>query len=122
MATGYTYPVSTGELTNFSDFALQCSRAFGVLMHMKDSPMDATIPEKIEANPYYKDKLDELTARRKELLNYSEAQIVQAISDDFDKAVENRKKMVEETDAMRATWICWPRWSHGCRQRLTTNL
>jgi len=105
MPTGYTYPVSTGELTDFTDYALKCSRAFGVLVRMRDDSMDAPIPDKLEPSSYHKDMVDELTAKRKELLEYSESQIVQAINTEYDAALERRKKEVEETDQMRVRYM-----------------
>ena len=68
MPTGYTYPVADGTITEFSKFALNCSRAFGVLMHMRDEPIDAPIPDKIEPTSYYKNQLDELVVRRRRQL------------------------------------------------------
>jgi hypothetical protein len=47
MATGYTYPVKDGKITEFREFALQCSRAFGALIHMREDSMSSelTFPE-----------------------------------------------------------------------------
>lgn len=45
MATGYTYPVKDGTVTDFPTFALQCARAFGALIEMRDDPADAPIRE-----------------------------------------------------------------------------
>ena len=44
MPTGYTCGVVDGEVTEFSDFAMRCARAFGALINMRDDPMDAPIP------------------------------------------------------------------------------
>ena len=43
MATGYTYPVVEGKITEFSEFALGCARAFGAFMHMRDDNSDAPL-------------------------------------------------------------------------------
>lgn len=45
MPTGYTANVKSGELTEFRDFALQCARAFGACVTMRDEPDDVPIPE-----------------------------------------------------------------------------
>jgi len=52
MATGYTHPVVDGSITDFSQFAMQCARAFGALISMRDAPMDAEIPDEFEPSDY----------------------------------------------------------------------
>jgi hypothetical protein len=37
MATGYTHPVKDGEITTLEQFAWSCARAFGGLIHLRDS-------------------------------------------------------------------------------------
>lgn len=46
MATGYTYEVSDGTITDFDKFALTCARAFGAAIDQKeDAPGEIKIPE-----------------------------------------------------------------------------
>lgn len=52
MPTGYTAKLYDGEDISFSDFAFECSRAFGVMAHLRDDP-HAELPEKFEVNPRY---------------------------------------------------------------------
>lgn len=52
MPTGYTYKVQNGETTSFKDFAMECAKAFGVCIDLKDTP-NAEIPEKIEPDECY---------------------------------------------------------------------
>jgi len=59
MPTGYTYPVVEGKITEFSDFALSCARAFGALITMRDDPHDTPIPETFEPSDYNAKKLAE---------------------------------------------------------------
>lgn len=62
MPTGYTAGVESGEVTELRDYMLICARAFGALISMRDDPMDAPIPEKLEASTTYYDKqIDALT-------------------------------------------------------------
>lgn len=51
MPTGYTSKLMESGQT-FQDFAMQCARAFGVLVEMRDDPMDAPIPERFEPSDY----------------------------------------------------------------------
>jgi len=68
--TGYTYPVCEGKITTLRDYALNCARAFGALISMRDESSDAPIPDRIEADPYYSDRLretkDELARLKRE--------------------------------------------------------
>lgn len=48
MPTGYTADVQSGKVTEFRDFAMCCARAFGALIHMRDDPMSAEIPDAIK--------------------------------------------------------------------------
>jgi len=50
MPTGYTDSIRTG--ISFKDFILQCSRAFGALITMRDEPNDAPIPQEILPSDY----------------------------------------------------------------------
>lgn len=56
MPTGYTDAVQSGKITEFSDFAWRCARAFGALVMMRDSSMTAPIPERFEPDTSYFDK------------------------------------------------------------------
>jgi hypothetical protein len=57
MATGYTYPVANGEITEFKDFAMSCARAFGALITMRDEPQDAPIPEEFKPGDFHEKRL-----------------------------------------------------------------
>jgi len=54
MPTGYTYPVAEGEVTDVSDFASACARAFGVFVHQRDDSPTAALryPEAPEDSYY----------------------------------------------------------------------
>lgn len=54
MPTGYTSDVSSGKVVAFADFAMNCARAFGALVMMRDEPLDAEIPI-FEFSNYHKD-------------------------------------------------------------------
>lgn len=43
MPTGYTAGIEDGTITEFRDFALDCARAFGALVHMRDDDSTAEI-------------------------------------------------------------------------------
>ena len=81
MPTGYTAKLCDGEQT-FKDFAMQCARAFGPLVEMREDPseswqatyschpnscpyissIDAPIPEKTKRSSYYDEALSKTVA------------------------------------------------------------
>ena len=62
MATGYTSEIANG--ISFEKFVLQCARAFGALISMRDDPWDAEIPNEFVPSDYHK---NEMLAREEEL-------------------------------------------------------
>lgn len=66
MPTGYTADVADGKITEFKDFALQCARAFGAYVHMRDDPGDAPLrPD--EPSSYYTEALPKAVEEVKRL-------------------------------------------------------
>lgn len=63
MPTGYTSKLYDGKPQAFAEFALACARNFGALVSMRDSGMDATIPDTIEPSTYHKDGAIEAEAK-----------------------------------------------------------
>lgn len=56
MPTGYTAGVQDGSIATFREFAMQCARAFGACIMMRDDPMDKAIPETFEPDTRYHDE------------------------------------------------------------------
>lgn len=53
MPTGYTATLYEGKPQTFRQFAMQCARAFGATITMRDADLDAEIPEKFEISDYH---------------------------------------------------------------------
>jgi len=53
MPTGYTADVQDGTVSDFKTFAMNCARAFGALVTMRDDPADAEIPAEFKADTTY---------------------------------------------------------------------
>lgn len=77
MPTGYTAGIVDGKITEFNDFALQCARAFGALIELRDEPFDAPIPDEIKAHTsYYEQSLEEARQRLASLLALTPDEVV----------------------------------------------
>lgn len=76
MPTGYTAQIYNGHPVTLRDFAFGCARAFGALVHMRDAPMDAPIPAKIEPDiAYHEEELRVARTRFTHLLALDDAGI-----------------------------------------------
>lgn len=73
MPTGYTAGVADGTITDFKEYALQCARAFGACVMLRDDPLSDEIPE-FEVNSYYSSRVEDLKRELNEFMdmNYSE--------------------------------------------------
>ena len=98
MPTGYTHAVQEGKVTEFPAFAMQCARAFGALIMMRDDPNDAPIPERFEPPDYH---LKALEGLRTELV---EVQALDESSCDLRaaaQAAEGEQKLAESKTEKR---------------------
>lgn len=58
MPTGYTSDIYEGKKVSFKQFAMNCARAFGACVTMREDDMNAEIPEKFEPSDYHKKALE----------------------------------------------------------------
>lgn len=66
MPTGYTMELAEKGM-EFNKFVLQCARAFGACIMMRDDPMDAEIPEKFEPSDYHTKELAQAKVSQEKL-------------------------------------------------------
>lgn len=118
MPTGYTAGILDGEVTNFKQFAKQCMRNFGAMMHMRDDnfnteykprvPSDYHIKALQEANKLLEDsqKLSDeevVNMRKNELLKSKDYHIkaiekIRVDTDNLNKFLQEAEKYVPPTD------------------------
>lgn len=99
MPTGYTYKVVSGEMVDFSEFALDCARAFGALITMRDEPAGAPIPEEIEPECSYNEKrLAESKARLAELNAMTPDEMLSACENAYATAMASHDKYEADGD------------------------
>lgn len=100
MPTGYTADLHDGKAVSFADFALDCARAFGALVTLRDSP-DADIPDEFEPASYHADRLAEAEAWLTELQLMSLDECYRRARDEFDEWQRRRDEHIREADARR---------------------
>lgn len=104
MPTGYTYPVVEGKVTEFPDFAMQCARAFGALISMRDDAMDAPIPDEIKPSTnYYDQRIATAEAHLAELTTMTAAEAEAAAQAAHQNAMDGRERYLanQKTEADR---------------------
>lgn len=93
MPTGYTDEVANGNISDFSAFAMRCSRAFGALVDMRDDSLNEEIPLVIEPDvSYYEDQLKNLRLQFAELMRITGEEAEKRAHDDWVESVKLRDK------------------------------
>lgn len=98
MPTGYTAAVKDG--ITFEQFAMNCARAFGALIMMRDDPSDESIPERFEPSDYHAKALEKARDRLATLEAMSEADANGNARAEYDKAVERHREQLAECQAL----------------------
>ncbi len=96
MPTGYTADVQSGKITEFNDFVMQCARAFGALVTMRDSPADATIPDRFEPSDYHDKELVEARDRIAFLKRLSDEDKEREASAAFDRRMSEWRRRCDQ--------------------------
>lgn len=100
MPTGYTAGVQSGTITTFPEFAMQCARAFGALVTMRDDPLDAEIPESFEPRTrFYDERIAQARADLKRL-----------------KAMDARERAQAAAAAWNEHVLSVEEWNARCQQ------
>jgi len=97
MSTGYTAPIYDGEDIDFVAFAMRCSRAFGMLISMRDDAPDAEIPDPFEPSSYHAERLAEAEARRKKLLVVTDEQAAILANEAYKAALTRYRESASES-------------------------
>lgn len=97
MATGYTYPVEDGTITEFNDFVLTCAPAFGAFIHQRDeangaSPRMPSLPDL----SYYEEGLAKVEALLAEYDTWDDSRWEQEAAESYLRAMDHHWKAVED--------------------------
>jgi len=130
MPTGYTAGVADGQITTLRDFAMLCARGMGALITMRDEPLDAPIPEKLEANPgYYGAELAKWQALASELPSLDDEECEQRAQEDYRRnmawrteAIERRNAERQRYETMLAEVEAWECGAEGLKQFMLDQL
>lgn len=94
MPTGYTADIKDG--ISFEQFTLNCAKAFGACVSMRDLPSGTPIPEEFEPSSYHAEKLAEA---RESLLTYESMGYGEAsrkCAFEYQADEDNRRRRLQE--------------------------
>lgn len=100
MPTGYTAGVATGEIKDFKTYALQCARAFGACVMLRDEPMSDEIPE-FKPSDHYEKSLAKAQADLAAFTAMNREQKEALYRKECDERIEYAKKRIAENVAQR---------------------
>lgn len=114
MPTGYTAGVVDGTINSFETFALQCARAFGALISMRDDPLNAEIPDEFKPDSYYQDEIKEIQDEIQKLHTMTPEEIKAACDKDLEERHNHKQESYDKAklendrlDKMEAAVKAW---------------
>ena len=102
MPTGYTHNIPEG--ITLRQFMLQCVRAMGVLITMRDDPSDAPIPKDFEPDDYHLRGIQKAEAELARLKAMSPGEIEIACAKDNTKRIQEWESDQARCDLIRASY------------------
>lgn len=98
MPTGYTCDIEKG--ISFKEYALNCARAFGANVLMRDEPKSAPI-KTYESDPYYVNKLVETIKEKEQFLTLSEEHTRKMWNKEYQQYVTDRTDWNKDKEILR---------------------
>jgi hypothetical protein len=92
----YVKPIEDGTPLTFEQFVWRCARAFSPLAEMREAPMDAPIPEKIEPGDYHRLEAERARVRLAEVEEWSDADAEKAAQAEYDEIERRREEAIAE--------------------------
>lgn len=99
MPTGYTADIKEG--ISFNDFAMQCARAMGACVSMRDDPHSAAIPLEFKPSTYHFKALKEARKNLKTLQSLSPKQIRDNAKKEFKESVKQHEASINSKNELR---------------------
>jgi hypothetical protein len=94
MPTGYTAPIKDG--ITFKQFALQCARAFGACIMMRDEPSNAEIPDEFKPDNYAHNAMLEAQKRMDKVKKMTDAQCAKESKKEYSQAAKYHNDKIKE--------------------------
>jgi len=99
MPTGYTAAIKDG--ISFEAFVMQCARAFGALVTMRDDGLQVPIPQKLEPSTYYRDALERDSAELLALDGLSVPDAQRRAEAERENRIAEAERYIRESDELQ---------------------
>lgn len=113
MPSGYTCRIAEGKMS-FEEFALDCARAFGALVSMRDEPSDAKIPDKFVPDSYHADRAKDYRRELNRVRDMTDAKAEVEAGKEYHercvahtKAIDKARDLHSKYSAMVASVLAW---------------
>jgi len=103
MPTGYTAAIKDG--ITFRQFALNCARAFGALVTMRDEPNDAPIPESFQPSDYHIKRIAEIEKELNDLRTLTDSEAEARARLEYDEELKRYEKALEEAFELKEKYL-----------------
>lgn len=100
MPTGYTADLYDGKDVSFEDFTLNCARAFGALVSLRDEP-DAEIPDEFKVDEYYVERFEKAKEELEKVKQMTDEDFAAEAEKTFAREKESLLRTIEEKKAIR---------------------
>lgn len=100
MPTGYTAGIIDGTITSFPQFAKQCARNFGALIHMRDEPFEKEWEPRVP-HDYHSKKIAESNVVIEEMRRMSDEELVASELKRIDEKILYHTEAIEKTKQVR---------------------
>src|SRR4030043_559492 len=80
---------------------MECARAFGACISMKEEPHGEEIPEQFEPNDYHLEKINEAKSRLESLKSMDADTAAKIAFDEYEREIQSRKDRIEKRIALR---------------------
>lgn len=100
MPTGYTADLYDGKDVSFEDFTLNCARAFGALVSLRDEP-DAEIPDEFKVDEFYVKKFEKAEEELEKAKQMTDEDFAAEAEETFAERKELLLRMIEEKKEIR---------------------
>jgi hypothetical protein len=105
MPTGYTSEIYEGKEVSGKKFIMDCARAFGACIMMRDEPNNAEIPEEFKPSTYHKEQIER---GKSELKKYQDMTIEEAqnfIDEEYETTIKNNKEQIKNKMDLRNRYL-----------------
>jgi len=106
MSTVYTYCIEDGTVTELSEFAMNCAKAFGALISMRDEPSDKEVPQVFEPSTYHKEALATAGSELIEFLTQSNEKLKKEWEDQYEDSKQSHKDYVQRLEDKKFNYQC----------------